>query len=58
MSEYIWTADEFDAIRIVAANGEFEINGVEGNKVTRRRIGPRPAQSLAQNPRFSVGGSI
>lgn len=49
MSEYTWSADAFDAIRITAANGEFHINGVEGNKVlvegsdhSRRSFGTEP----------------
>lgn len=50
MSEYKWNADAFDAIRIVAANGEFEIVGgdtnqvlVEGEERSRRRFGSEPS---------------
>ena len=49
MSEYKWNADAFDAIRIVAANGEFEIVGedtdeilLEGEENTRRNFGAEP----------------
>ena len=33
MSDYKWNADAFDAIRIVAANGEFEIVGGDTNEI-------------------------
>jgi hypothetical protein len=33
MSEYKWNVNEFDAIRIVAANGEFEIAGTDANEI-------------------------
>lgn len=49
MSEYKWNADAFDAIRIVAANGEFEIVGedtneilLEGEENARRNFGTEP----------------
>lgn len=50
MSEYKWNADAFDAIRIVAANGEFEFEGNDTNEILlegeddgRRRFGGEPA---------------
>lgn len=49
MSEYKWNADAFDAVRIIAANGEFEILGddtnevlLEGDQPSRRRFGSEP----------------
>jgi hypothetical protein len=47
-SEWKWNADAFDAIRIAAANGEFEINGEDTDQVllegeeSRRRFGAEP----------------
>ncbi len=50
MSEYKWNADAFDAIRIVATNGEFEILAhdsneilLEGDERGRRRFGSEPS---------------
>lgn len=49
MSEYKWKADAFDAIRIVAAHGEFDIVGedtdeilLEGEHSSRHRFGGEP----------------
>lgn len=48
MSEYKWNADAFDAVRIVAANGEFEIHGGDTNEIllegehSRRHFGGEP----------------
>src|SRR5258708_6912980 len=49
MSEYNWNADAFDAVRIVAANGELEIAGahpneilLEGEEARRHRFGGEP----------------
>lgn len=51
MSEYKWNADEFDAIRIVAANGEFEIVGNESSQVELEGI-ERNRHSYGAEPKI------
>ncbi|MCC7163753.1 MAG: DUF4097 family beta strand repeat protein [Anaerolineae bacterium] len=51
MSEYSWNLDAFDAIRIVAANGEFEIIGADSSQVQVEGI-ERNRHSFGAEPKI------